>query len=297
MQTEPGGANEIVKIDLQLKMLQLWKQIAALPLSENPLLSDQYGTMYANIETDQEGLGGLGLAAGFFEMLQSEWDGKVDYRQFVVAHELLQLAAICAEERCDVDVICEILAAGSRIFFVNEEGLPEYVSQHMGGLATWKSIPFWSTYFEHSLGGFPEGTMLSVTMIAHLILADVATKMSDLDLAEDEAWKIIFELGQEHGVKQKRIQKLWGTVGLIFDRRAEKKKTRFESLLVEVEYASNEEAAAAAAAAAGVGTGAAGGADGEGGVSAAYALKSPTSPNLGTMSALSPRTLFLPLER
>jgi hypothetical protein len=68
---ERAAERDLMVLDIKVKLQGLWKRLINLSGAEDPLSSSEYGTIFALIESDVEGIGGSGLVECLREHIQS----------------------------------------------------------------------------------------------------------------------------------------------------------------------------------------------------------------------------------
>ncbi|CAI7848897.1 unnamed protein product, partial [Closterium sp. NIES-53] len=85
---ERGAQREMMKVDTQVRLCQLWDQLRGLPPGEHPMGSEHYGTIYGMIESDPEGFGGSSFLACLEENITIGWSGELTREMFMACREL-----------------------------------------------------------------------------------------------------------------------------------------------------------------------------------------------------------------
>jgi hypothetical protein len=86
---ERAAERDLMVLDIKVKLQGLWKRLINLSGAEDPLSSSEYGTIFALIESDVEGIGGSGLVECLREHIQSGWRCDLTDQQFMAVKELV----------------------------------------------------------------------------------------------------------------------------------------------------------------------------------------------------------------
>ncbi|CAI7933167.1 unnamed protein product, partial [Closterium sp. NIES-54] len=145
---ERGAQREMMKVDTQVRLCQLWDQLRGLPPGEHPMGSEHYGTIYGMIESDPEGFGGSSFLACLEENITIGWSGELTREMFMACRELMLVAASRAGERRDYQVAGGLLEIAGRIYFRDEFGMLDFMRRYLGSLHVWHSqAPAPSTWY------------------------------------------------------------------------------------------------------------------------------------------------------
>ncbi|CAI5970895.1 unnamed protein product [Closterium sp. NIES-65] len=249
---ERGAQREMMKVDTQVRLCQLWDQLRGLPPGEHPMGSEHYGTIYGMIESDPEGFGGSSFLACLEENITIGWSGELTREMFMACRELMLVAAARAGERRDYQVAGGLLEIAGRIYFRDEFGMLDFMRRYLGSLHVWHSQALWDELFEQrmqelgedSFGNYSQMVMLTLKACAfhmvpapphlpspthHLPSPPAPPLISvhptfphpflhppvELGIADKETWKMLLHLASEHGLREKRQNLLRGQLSLI----------------------------------------------------------------------------------
>ncbi|CAI5512244.1 unnamed protein product [Closterium sp. Naga37s-1] len=211
---ERGAQREMMKVDTQVRLCQLWDQLRGLPPGEHPMGSEHYGTIYGMIESDPEGFGGSSFLACLEENITIGWSGELTREMFMACRELMLVAASRAGERRDYQVAGGLLEIAGRIYFRDEFGMLDFMRRYLGSLHVWHSQALWDELFEQRMQELGEDSFGNYSQMVMLTLKACAFHMVELGIADKETWKMLLHLASEHGLREKRqVLCRWGGVG------------------------------------------------------------------------------------
>ncbi|CAI5472800.1 unnamed protein product [Closterium sp. Yama58-4] len=212
---ERGAQREMMKVDTQVRLCQLWDQLRGLPPGEHPMGSEHYGTIYGMIESDPEGFGGSSFLACLEENITIGWSGELTREMFMACRELMLVAAARAGERRDYQVAGGLLEIAGRIYFRDEFGMLDFMRRYLGSLHVWHSQALWDELFEQRMQELGEDSFGNYSQMVMLTLKACAFHMVELGIADKETWKMLLHLASEHGLREKRQNLLRGQLSLI----------------------------------------------------------------------------------
>lgn len=211
---ERVAEREIMVLDIKTKLLGLWRRLLMSESDDDPLLSSEYGTLLALIESDAEGIGGCGFVECIREHINSGWNGNVSGEQFIAVKELMKTTVSRATSRNDLSTVQDCLNLSSKIYWKENGSVPDYVERHLGVLPVWDELRFWEGYFETIMDKSADksGNYAALVMEQLTVLAQ---HMAGLGLPDAEAWYMLEVIALKNNLRAKQLIKLRGLLALV----------------------------------------------------------------------------------
>lgn len=204
---ERAAERERMVLDIKVKLQGLWLRLLRLGATEDPLSSFEYGTIFALIESDADGIGGSGFVECIGEHIHSGWQCRLTDEQFIAVKELLKTAINLASTRNDMSTVRTALEVSAVMYRNDSNCVPDYVQRHLLPLPIWEELRFWDGYFEYLM----ERSSNKVANYAILVTAQLiimATHMAGLGLPDTDAWHMIEAIAEKNNLGFKQLIKL-----------------------------------------------------------------------------------------
>ncbi|KAH9556185.1 hypothetical protein CY35_07G012700 [Sphagnum magellanicum] len=210
---ERAAERDLMVLDIKVKLQGLWKRLINLSGAEDPLSSSEYGTIFALIESDVEGIGGSGLVECLREHIQSGWRCDLTDQQFMAVKELMKTTINRATMRGDMPTVCGALEITAEIYRKDLGNVTDYIQRHLGTLPVWDELRFWEFYFE-KLENASDKTGSYADIVTEQLVV-LAKHMAGLGLRDSKAWLILESIAQKNNLGFKQLIKLRGLLSLM----------------------------------------------------------------------------------
>ncbi|BBN12485.1 protein MpSCD [Marchantia polymorpha subsp. ruderalis] len=210
---ERAAERDRMVLDIKVKLQGLWRRLLMLGATDDPLGSFEFGTIFALIESDAEGIGGSGFVECIREHISMGWQCKLTDEQFIAVKELIKTTVSRATSRDDMVTVRDSLEIAFQVHKKDMAGIPDYIQRHLGTLPVWNDPRFWEGYFDVILERAEQQTGSNFQNYASLVteqLIALAQHMAGLGLSDAEAWSILETLAQKNNLGSKQLIKLRG---------------------------------------------------------------------------------------
>ncbi|CAM8977111.1 unnamed protein product [Rhodiola kirilowii] len=206
---ERAAERERMVLDIQVKLQGLWLRLLKLGATDDPLLSFEYGTILALIESDAEGIGGSGFVECISEHIHSGWDCHLTGEQFIAVKELLKTAVSRATSRNDIPTVRDALEVSADMYKKDANNVSDYIQRHLISLSIWEELRFWEGYFDYLLDqSSNKSTNYAALVMTQLII--VASHMAGLGLPDTDAWYMIETIAEKNNIGYTQLIKVRG---------------------------------------------------------------------------------------
>ncbi|KAL9256163.1 DENN domain and WD repeat-containing protein [Drosera capensis] len=211
---ERAAERERMFLDIQVKLQRLWLGLLKLGATDDPLLSFEYGTILALIESDAEGIGGSGFVECIREHISTGWTCQLTDEQFIAVKELLKTAITRATSRSNMSTIRDALEVSAEMYKKDVNNVSDYIERHLLPLPIWEDIRFWEGYAEYLLEQSSNKSSNYATLVMTQLIT-VASHLAGLGLAEADAWCIIETIAEKNNIGYKQYIQLRGYLSRI----------------------------------------------------------------------------------
>lgn len=202
-------------LDIKEKLKGLWISLLKLEAAD-VLLSDDYETILALIETDAKGIVGSAFVECIREHITMGWSCQLSEQQFIAVKELVKAVITRASYQNDMPTLKDALEVSAQMYRKDFNNVSDYIQRHLLCLSIWDS-GFWERFFDHVMGQSsckPSDSDNRSMIISHLVL--MASHMAGLGIPGTDAWLIIENIAGRQNIEYEHYMQLRGYLSYIY---------------------------------------------------------------------------------